>query len=151
MKQKIYSHLLVLVQFACITLLAIQYEAKYPSNIQTYASAILIFTALFIGFKAAYDMQKSSKIKIHPEVAEDAQLITQGIYSRIRHPMYLSVLTLCLGFVLSIYSTLSLVIYLVLVIDLLVKMNFEEKLLNEKFDEYRDYCEHTFRVIPFVY
>jgi protein-S-isoprenylcysteine O-methyltransferase Ste14 len=54
-------------------------------------------------------------VKTHKAVFSDAhvqpRLIDSGVYSRVRHPMYLGTLLFCLGFFLSSFSLLSLVIW----------------------------------------
>jgi protein-S-isoprenylcysteine O-methyltransferase Ste14 len=71
-------------------------------------------------------------------------LVTHGLYSRLRHPMYVFVdLTIC-GLALALHSWY---VWLSLVILLPLQMSnayAEDKLLNEKFGQrYESYCRAT--------
>ncbi len=41
--------------------------------------------------------------------------------------------------------------FLVLCVVLIIKLNWEEKMLVEKFSGYKDYMQNTKRLIPFIY
>jgi protein-S-isoprenylcysteine O-methyltransferase Ste14 len=95
-------------------------------------------------------MQKS-KLKIFPEPSIDAVLITDGPYKYLRHPMYTSVLLSTLGLMLIHFNFIRLTVLGLLVIDLLVKLHWEEIMLKRKFDGYNSYCNTTNKLIPFIY
>ena len=42
-------------------------------------------------------------------------------------------------------------IWLALLMDLLLKLNYEENLLVEKLEGYDSYAKNSFRLIPFLY
>jgi protein-S-isoprenylcysteine O-methyltransferase Ste14 len=48
-------------------------------------------------------------------------------------------------------SITRLVIYVVLLIDLLFKIQYEEQLLTKHFSEYANYQKQTAKLIPFIY
>jgi len=86
------------------------------------------------------------------QVVENHQLVKNGLYKHIRHPIYLGETVRNFGLVLifsSIYGTLFIV---VATIFLLFRIRIEEKMLIEAFgEEYKKYQEKTKRIIPFIY
>lgn len=87
------------------------------------------------------------QVKVFPEVPSQGKLIVLGPYRWIRHPMYSSVLLVTLGSPLP-YRML---LWVGLVMTLLVKLGYEERLLRERFPEYEAYRHQTKRLIPFVW
>lgn len=146
MKKKIFAAILVIIQFSAIAILA------FRSEIETKMSFgnTMILLSLFVGFWAIYTMRKS-KFTISPIPREKAQLLEDGMYGFIRHPMYLAVLLLCLGFLLQNPDKVNILVYSILFADLLVKLHWEEKLLEEKFEGYKNYQLKTKKIIPFIF
>jgi protein-S-isoprenylcysteine O-methyltransferase Ste14 len=64
--------------------------------------------------------------------------------------MYSAVLLTIWPLIIDQYSLLRLTIGLVLTIDLIVKLLFEESLLRQHFAGYEIYMKETKRLIPFV-
>jgi protein-S-isoprenylcysteine O-methyltransferase Ste14 len=87
---------------------------------------------------------------IAPLVKQDARLVTNGPYAFIRHPMYSAVLLTIWPLILDQYSLLRLTAGLILTVDLIVKMLYEENLLRKHFAGYEIYMRETKRLIPFV-
>ena len=135
----------VVIQFSCIIYLVF--------NIQTDNFALmeylLIIAAIVIGLSAVVSMQLKN-LNILPELKETHQLRTQGIYRFARHPMYTSVLLLCLAFMLSNSHLFAQITMLILFVDLILKSNLEEKLLSERFQDYPEYRQKTGRFLPFL-
>lgn len=145
MTSKLYSYLLVLLQFIFIAILLIEHGLHTPSIF-----ALLIFL-LGCGF-GLYTVKHNplSNFNITPEIKANASLITTGAYRYIRHPMYFSVLLMMLGVVLSKPTLLSLFIFVLLGVTLFLKAHKEEMLWVEQSSEYRNYMCKTKRIIPFV-
>jgi protein-S-isoprenylcysteine O-methyltransferase Ste14 len=79
-------------------------------------------------------------------------LVTDGIYSVIRHPSYLGLLLNALGWVLAFRSGVGIVLWALLVPPLLARMRAEEALLGAQFGgEYDGYRARTARLIPGIY
>jgi protein-S-isoprenylcysteine O-methyltransferase Ste14 len=114
------------------------------------AALIIIGLSIIVAFWSIFTMQKS-KLRIFPEPSADAILITQGPYQFIRHPMYTSVLLCCLGFLLIYFNVTRGIVFIILFIDLLIKLHWEEEMLKSKFEGYRKYCEKTNKLLPFIY
>jgi protein-S-isoprenylcysteine O-methyltransferase Ste14 len=77
------------------------------------------------------------------------ELVTEGIYARIRHPRYLSVLLGLVGLALMANYFGIYVVVAAFVPGLYAIIILEERELVERFgDAYRDYCKRVPRLIP---
>ncbi|SMN16527.1 hypothetical protein CRYPA_303 [uncultured Candidatus Thioglobus sp.] len=110
---------------------------------------LLLTMAMIIGGIAIINM-KFDNLNIIPTLKENHQLRTQGVYQCIRHPMYTSVLLFCLALMLSNPHWIAQLIMIILLINLILKSNFEEKLLSKRFKNYSEYRQNTGRFIPFL-
>lgn len=80
------------------------------------------------------------------------RLVTDGLYKRIRHPLYLGETTRNLGFTLILTSGYGFTLVLLGSAFLLVRIQREERMMLEEFgDEYREYMASTWMLIPHVY
>ncbi|MFA5010955.1 MAG: isoprenylcysteine carboxylmethyltransferase family protein [Ignavibacteria bacterium] len=139
------SAVFVFVQFAC--LIAIYYDIHlYPRNI-FIGIGILFF--LFIGIWAIFTMKFN--INIAPDIPPNSNLIITGPYKHVRHPMYTSVLGITICFIIDDFSLFKTAVYVILLINFIMKLEYEEKMLHAKFPEYSDYVNTTKRLIPFIY
>ncbi len=91
------------------------------------------------------------QVNIFPEVPSEGHLIVAGPYRRIRHPMYTSVLLVTLAWVLGDPLPYRILLWLGLLLTLIVKLQYEERLLLERFSGYEAYRGQTTRLIPFVW
>jgi protein-S-isoprenylcysteine O-methyltransferase Ste14 len=88
---------------------------------------------------------------VTPDVKHQARLVTGGPYRYIRHPMYTALLVGGLTLVLDTFSPVRMVLWLVLSVDLLIKLNYEEQLLSRDLEGYSAHMQRTKRLIPFLY
>jgi protein-S-isoprenylcysteine O-methyltransferase Ste14 len=80
------------------------------------------------------------------------QLVTTGVYRRIRNPSYLGLLVSMLGWALAFRSVVGILLATMLIPPLIARMRSEERLLRSEFgDEYDAYCARTWRLIPWLY
>jgi len=85
-------------------------------------------------------------------IAEGQRLVTDGLYRRIRHPLYLGEITRNLGFTLILTSGYGFALVLLGSMFLLFRIRREERMMLDEFgDEYREYMAHTWRLIPHIY
>lgn len=83
-----------------------------------------------------------------PAPPRQAVVVTTGIYSRIRHPLYSSLMLLGIGWSVFWESGLSLVFTVGLMVVLVNKARREEELLGARFPEYAAYAQHVKRFFP---
>ncbi len=86
-----------------------------------------------------------------PDPKSGARLVTGGPYRLIRHPMYTALLLITAALLAESYSLFRLVAWLMLFVDLAVKLHYEESLLLQRYPEYTSYLTHSKRLIPFLY
>jgi protein-S-isoprenylcysteine O-methyltransferase Ste14 len=91
------------------------------------------------------------QVKVFPEVACQGKLIVLGPYRWVRHPMYTSVLLATLAWTLGNLLPYRVILWVGLLMTLLIKLQYEERLLIERFPEYEAYRRKTKRLIPFVW
>jgi len=141
------SKILVFVQFATIFLLALPIGSptKYFEM-----GMLLIIIGLIVGVLA---LSKNSlgNFNIRPDIKEDCSLVTDGIYAYIRHPMYTSVLVSALGLTIMYLNFFTLAVYGILLLNMLIKMFYEESLWKCHSDEYELYKHNTSRLIPKIF
>lgn len=86
------------------------------------------------------------------EVDQEQKVITTGLYSIVRHPMYLGVLIMYLPTPLALGSYYGLIPMAFLPAALVFRILNEEKVLRENLDGYEEYCRKTrYRLIPFIW
>ena len=139
------SAVYVMIQFASIIVIFLNVSIV-PNNLYMVFG---IAPFLLIGMWAIFIMKFN--FNIAPDIVSDAKLRIEGPYKLIRHPMYTSVLGFTGIYVFDSFTLFNLMMYIILFIDLLMKLNYEEKLLIKRFPEYSEYRKHTKRIIPFIF
>lgn len=86
-----------------------------------------------------------------PRPHEQATLVRDGIYARVRHPIYAGVICLGLGWAAVTRSLPALITTVVLAAVLDLKARREEFWLAERFADYAEYRSRTHRFIPGLY
>ncbi|MCA9390614.1 isoprenylcysteine carboxylmethyltransferase family protein [candidate division WWE3 bacterium] len=140
------SEILVWVQFLSILALGItSLHHEYPVWVMGIGVA-----GILIGMWALFAM-RSSVLTVYPEVHSETQLVTSGPYKYIRHPMYLSLLLvgLSLLFIDPVWWRIG--ILLIFVINMFIKIDYEESLLEKHFSMYEQYKKSTAALFPFIY
>ena len=83
-----------------------------------------------------------------PRPREGSELVQRGIYAKVRHPLYTSVMLASLGWALIWQSGPSLVAALILIPFFHAKARCEERWLRKQFADYVDYERRVPRFIP---
>jgi protein-S-isoprenylcysteine O-methyltransferase Ste14 len=103
------------------------------------AGACLIVVGLIFWTVASIQLGSSFSVR-----AKASNLVTHGIYSRIRNPIYVFGSVLFTGFCLIMEKPLWLLVFVVLIPLQVARARAESKVLEEKFgDEYRNYRRAT--------
>lgn len=115
----------------------------------TLAADILVLSGYILIFQVFKHNSFASRIV---EVAPDQKLITTGLYSLVRHPMYLGVILMYLPTPLALGSYWSLIPVCITPALLIYRIGDEEKLLRKELTGYEAYCRHTpYRLIPRIW
>lgn len=144
--ETIYSIILTIIQYTTLT--ALLYLLTWmSSNIFLMIIQVIGFT---VAIWAVLEMNKG-KINIAPTIRKNASLITSGPYKLVRHPMYLSLILSLTPTIISHYNQTIIIIFAVFLINLYIKMMFEERLLKNYFTDYSEYMKKSWRLVPYVY
>jgi protein-S-isoprenylcysteine O-methyltransferase Ste14 len=140
------SYTLVFVQFAALLVIAF----SGPLLLRQPLSLALAVAAILLGLWAILAM-RPGYFNILPDPKPNGRLVRAGPYRWIRHPMYAALLLLSLALVLNAPSWWRGLVWLLLLVNLLVKLNYEESLLAKLHPEYSSYQAQSRRLVPFLY
>ena len=135
--------ILVIFQFLIICLHFIKLEFLHNieimqgNSIFNFVAFIIILIATFIMLLAIKDL--GSNLSPFPRPIANGELITSGIYSFIRHPMYYSLILISFGIFIINLSFYYLCLTISLTFIIKFKIILEEKYLNNKFKNYLSY------------
>ena len=83
---------------------------------------------------------------------EKQKVITRRVYRFVRHPMYLGLFAMFLSGAVMCGSIWGAVISLLSLVVLAIRVNLEEKMLEQELDGYEAYKKKTrFRIIPYIW
>ncbi|MDB6147911.1 MAG: isoprenylcysteine carboxyl methyltransferase [Spartobacteria bacterium] len=113
-----------------------------------WCGAVVMIIALWLFWRAHVDLGLNWSITL--EMRKHHELITRGVYRRIRHPMYTAIFLFAIAQAFLLRNWLAgwagFVTFAALY---LVRTPREEKMMNEFFGEkYRDYMQRTGRLWP---
>ena len=147
---------LVTVGYLALPILAIVTPilafADYPVYRVAFAAGILCGAAgLWLCYRSHADLGDNWSVTL--EVKESHRLVTNGIYRRMRHPMYTGLFLMAIAQALLLPNWLAGPAYLVTHGLLFAfRVGPEERLMREKFGQaYDDYAARTKRLVPGVF
>jgi protein-S-isoprenylcysteine O-methyltransferase Ste14 len=122
------------------------------------AEGVLLFVAvalgsLLIAMGAALIFSAIRRLSSTPmpQPGQPAELVTDGVYAYVRHPMYLGIIVTSLGYGVALDSVWALVVACLFGVFLDLKSRREESLLRAQYPEYEDYARHVKRLVPYFY
>jgi len=123
-------------------------EYLFPIDQTSKSIGLIIATFGFLLAKLAFrPLSLSEFLGIKPE--QDRELVTAGIYSRIRHPLYTALILGLIGFLIFSPTYTNLVHAICILIYLIIGIRFEEKrLLSHYGQEYEEYRKRTPMLFP---
>lgn len=84
----------------------------------------------------------------YPQPRDGSELVQRGIYARVRHPLYTSVMLVSFGWAAIWQSSPSLAAALTTMAFFHAKARREERWLSKRFPGYPDYAKRVPRFIP---
>ena len=111
---------------------------------------LLQILAILILIIAAWQMRRTKYYRV-PDIGRQNELVKTGIYKYVRNPMYLSQLLFCGVLIITSFSIYRLVVYLLFTTNFILKIQYEEVLLNTHFKEFSQYRKTSWKLIPFLY
>jgi protein-S-isoprenylcysteine O-methyltransferase Ste14 len=137
---------LVFLQLALIIVLALFPDSATVDQRLSIGGTVLLAIGLVILFAGFKGLGKS--LTANPVPIEDGKLVTTGIFSIVRHPIYLGLLVVTLGLVVSSGVWAQILVWAALAMLLTYKMRWEEVLLTAKYKGYADYMTKVPALIP---
>ncbi len=102
-----------------------------------------------IACTSRYTLGKNWSLSIQKK--ESHQLIQNGIYKIIRHPIYTGLLFLFIGNAIIVGDYRAIIAIIIIFVSFWFKLKKEERLLSETFgDQYTAYKKRTKALIPYV-
>lgn len=132
-----------------VVALGVTHRGAWQSDAGFVAGAVLFALGAVVGVWGVRSLGRSRTPNPTPKA--DAELVQTGIYHRLRHPLYSSVMLASLGWALLWQSAAAMVATLILCVFFDAKARLEERLLLAKFPEYDAYRRRTWRFVPWVY
>ena len=108
-----------------------------------------LFLALGLGTIVASCLKLGKNLTPMPSPKSDAHLETTGIYSLIRHPIYAGLIFVAIAFYAMFPSFGQAYITVATMAFFGAKATREERWLRQKFPDYVEYMDRSWRFIPF--
>lgn len=140
------SRILVILQF-----ISLMYFLLFSEIITPGSLALIQLIGFAISLWSVFVM-RIGNFNVQPEVKQNAVFVEKGPYRLIRNPMYTGLIIFFGTTTLYFKNPLDFVFFIILVIALILKIQMEEKFLEERFgDQYLAYKKRTKRLIPFLF
>ena len=122
----------------------------FPEWLEITAMVIHIPCFLFLGWVMHANTYLAPVVKI--DHAREHQVITDGPYAIVRHPMYSVVIVLVIAFPAALGSRFGLIPALLIVLLLVIRTIYEDRTLRTELPGYLEYTSVTrYRLIPRVW
>jgi len=125
------------------------YEISHTvSIILGWTGAFIFILAIFILWKSHVDLGLNFSPKL--QLRKEHSLVTNGVFKKIRHPMYAAHFLWSIAQVLLLQNWIAGWSFLITILPLyLTRIKEEEKMMVDEFgDQYRSYMEKTGRLLP---
>lgn len=119
-------------------------------------SSVIVIIAdavIFLGYILVFSVfRQNSYASRIVEVEKDQKIITTGLYSIVRHPMYIGVIVMYVPTPLALGLYWGLIPMATIPLALMFRILNEEKVLRKDLPGYTEYCQKTrYRLIPFIW
>jgi len=142
------GQIIILVGFLTIWILD-SFVFRYSTFLSPHVPLYLRFIFAGLILVAAIYLVRSGHRAASDEVLSSSRLLTDGAFSRVRHPLYLASLLFYLFLVAISLSLISLLVFMGVFIFYNAIAAYEERFLEKKFgQEYSDYRKKVPRWIP---
>ena len=115
---------------------------------------IIISSVLFVISYILYAevLRENTFLSRTIKVEDNQKVVDTGLYSIVRHPMYMITLVLFLTIPLILDSIISFVIFLIYPFIISKRIKNEEKVLEKELKEYKEYKKKVkYKLIPFIW
>jgi protein-S-isoprenylcysteine O-methyltransferase Ste14 len=144
MSLKLVSIVGLVVLVAALTMLIVGHaligESPIPIGVQILSFSLMVWARVTFGARSFHATANPT----------EGGVVTSGPYRFVRHPIYAAALSFTLAGVLSHISIINLVLGVCAVAGAGLRIVAEEKLLVQRYPEYKEYANRTKRIIPFL-
>ena len=113
-------------------------------------AAVLLFLFSYVLF--AVCLAQNEYLSRTIEVSKNQKVVDTGLYSVVRHPMYMATMLMFLSMPLILGSLISFAVFTVYPFMIAVRIRNEEKVLSEQLKGYTEYKQKVkYKVIPFIW
>ena len=124
---------------ACLVLIWLVVTWKAPWDFQRYLGTALVGIGICGIAVARYQLGRSFSL-----TPQARQLVTRGLYSKIRNPIYVSGVVMLVGLTLVLQKPVLWIVLLVVVVGQTIRARREARVLEAAFgDAYREYRQKT--------
>jgi protein-S-isoprenylcysteine O-methyltransferase Ste14 len=151
-----HDRAILVAAFVCMVPMTLMYLftpllsfADFPiPRILAWVGVVLLVPAAWLFWRSHADL--GSNWSMNVQAREGHKLVSHGVYSRVRHPMYAALLMAGIGLTPALHNgVLGPAMLAVSILFVAVRAPREERFLLGQFgDAYRDYVARTGRVLP---
>jgi protein-S-isoprenylcysteine O-methyltransferase Ste14/rhodanese-related sulfurtransferase len=121
----------------------------HMSGVQMVFGALIGLSGLTVATLSYRALGKNFRVYAAPK--RNGKLITSGVYSKVRHPMYTGAILMMGGWILFFGSLWGASLWLAFSILYIIKSIKEERILAAHFPEYGGYRKRTWKFLPYIY
>jgi len=149
--QKKYIKLSLLLYIVAYIIPGLDYRYNW-SNVPIWLVIVALVVMIFGYVMFIIVMLQNRYASRVIEIQDNQKLIDTGLYSIVRHPMYLAAIILYLASTIVLGSYYTLIPMILLPFLLAFRIKNEEKVLKQGLPGYKEYMEKVkFRLIPFIW
>lgn len=122
---------------------------KYSTFLAKYVPVYLRITLGVFILIYAWWLARSGLRIVFGEKRGKPEVIRKGVFSKVRHPIYLGAILLYLGMILFTFSLISVALWIFIILFYIRISKYEEKILTAYFgEEYLDYKKEVPMLFP---
>jgi protein-S-isoprenylcysteine O-methyltransferase Ste14 len=120
------------------------------TGVFSYFLSAVSLISLFVGFVilAFSALALGKSLTAHPIPSKNAQLVTDGLYRFVKHPIYSGLILVAFGLTVAGGFFPHAIFFALLLLLLNYKASFEESLLSATYAGYAEYSKKTGRFVP---
>jgi len=140
---------LVLACLFAVTWVADSFFLKYTTALNDHLPLVIRIPLAAILLVVSGYLAKTGMSMVFGQTREHAGVIRKGVFSVVRHPIYLSEILLYLGLLMLSMSLAAALVWLIAIVFLHYVSRYEERLLLDRFgEEYAQYMRDVPMWIP---